>query len=136
MGILAFFGLKKYDTKVYELYGHIVAQARNEAFYTRFGVADTVEGRFDLITLHMFIVLRRLKDLEKEGGKLSQDLFDVMFADMDKNMREMGLGDLRVVIFSKISEVLIDYFCLQASCKAESPELHEKTLPEIFGPHS
>jgi cytochrome b pre-mRNA-processing protein 3 len=108
MGILAFFGLKKYDTKVYELYGHIVAQARNEAFYTQFGVADTVEGRFDLITLHMFIVLRRLKDLEDEGGKLSQDLFDVMFADMDKNMREMGLGDLRVS--KKIKELATAFY--------------------------
>ena len=96
MGILAFFGLKKYNTSIYELYGQIVAQARQEPFYTRLGVPDTVNGRFDLISLHIYIVMRRLKDLGEEGGKLSQDLFDVMFADMDKNMREMGIGDLRV----------------------------------------
>jgi cytochrome b pre-mRNA-processing protein 3 len=95
MGILDFFGLKQYDDSVYKLYGQIVAQARDMSFYRHFGVADTVNGRFDLITLHMFIVLRRLKNFD-EGGGLSQDLFDVMFADMDKNMREMGIGDLRV----------------------------------------
>lgn len=97
MGILAYFGLKKFDDTVYQLYGRIVAQARLESFYTQQGVADTVNGRFDLITLHIYIVMRRLKDLEKgAGNQLSQDLFDVMFADMDKNMREMGVGDLRV----------------------------------------
>ena len=78
------------------LYTKIVNQARRECFYTLYGVPDTVTGRFDLITLHMYIVLRRLKELGAEGSMLSQDLFDIMFADMDKNMREMGVGDLSV----------------------------------------
>ena len=96
MGILAFLGLKKYDDTVYSLYGQIVAQARLEGFYILQGVPDTVNGRFELITLHIFIVMHRLKELGEEGGKLSQELFDVMFGDMDKNMREMGVGDLGV----------------------------------------
>tara|TARA_B100000315_G_scaffold223256_1_gene227896 strand:- start:18417 stop:18959 length:543 start_codon:yes stop_codon:yes gene_type:complete len=96
MGILAFLGFKKYDDAVYRLYGEIVAQARVEDFYTVHGVADTVNGRFDLIALHAYIVMRRLKDFGEEGSQLSQDLFDVMFADMDKNIREMGVGDLSV----------------------------------------
>jgi len=96
MGILAFLGLKRYKNSIYQLYGNIVAQARMEEFYTLHGVPDTVNGRFDLITLHVFVVMRRLKELDGEGAKLSQDLFDVMFADMDKNLREMGTGDLRV----------------------------------------
>ena len=65
-------------------------------FYSLFGVPDTLNGRFDMITLHMFIVLRRLKDIGEDGVKLSQDLFDIMFADMDQNLREMGVGDLSV----------------------------------------
>ncbi len=96
MGILAYFGLKKFKNSVYHLYGDIVAQARNEKFYTVHGVPDTLNGRFDLITLHVFIVMRRLKEIGGQGNELSQDLFDVMFADMDKNMREMGISDLRV----------------------------------------
>jgi len=96
MGILAFFGLKKFDAGVYKLYGQIVAQARLVDFYTTYGVADTVNGRFDLISLHAYIVMRRLKEIGEEGRQLSQDLFDIMFADMDKNIREMGVGDLSV----------------------------------------
>ncbi len=96
MGILAFLGFKKFDDGVYRLYGQIVAQARNVEFYTIHGVADTVNGRFDLISLHAYIVMRRLKDIGEEGSQLSQDLFDIMFADMDKNIREMGVGDLSV----------------------------------------
>ena len=96
MGILAFFGFKKFDDGVYQLYSQIVAQARVVDFYTIQGVADTANGRFDLIALHAYIVMRRLKDIGEEGSQLSQDLFDIMFADMDKNIREMGVGDLSV----------------------------------------
>ena len=87
---------KKYNDDVIKLYSKIISQARNERFYISYGVPDTVNGRFDLITLHMFIVLRRLKEIGSEGSNLSQDLFDIMFSDMDKNMREMGVGDLSV----------------------------------------
>jgi cytochrome b pre-mRNA-processing protein 3 len=90
------FGKRKYRSSIYSLYSNIVNQARTESFYTLNGVPDTVAGRFDMITLHMYIVLRRLKEIGNEGIELSQDLFDIMFADMDKNMREMGVGDLSV----------------------------------------
>jgi len=96
MKLLRIFGFKKYDESVLSLYTNIVTQSRTKSFYRLYGVPDTINGRFDLITLHMFIVLRRLKELGGEGSKLSQDLFDIMFADMDKNMREMGVGDLSV----------------------------------------
>jgi cytochrome b pre-mRNA-processing protein 3 len=94
--LLRFLGFKKYDKLVLSLYASIVLQARTESFYSLCGIPDTLNGRFDLLTLHMFIVLRRLKELGDEGVKISQDLFDIMFADMDKNMREMGVGDLSV----------------------------------------
>ncbi|MDP7625918.1 MAG: ubiquinol-cytochrome C chaperone family protein, partial [Rhodospirillales bacterium] len=96
MEILAFLGFKKFDDGIYRLYNQIVAQARIAEFYTIHGVADTVNGRFDLVALHAYIVMRRLKNIGEEGGQVSQDLFDIMFADMDRNMREMGVGDLRV----------------------------------------
>ena len=96
MKLLRFLGFKKYDNMVLSLYTSIVLQARTESFYSVYGIPDTLNGRFDLITLHMFIVLRRLKALGDEGVKVSQDLFDIMFADMDKNIREMGVGDLSV----------------------------------------
>ncbi|MGB8401496.1 ubiquinol-cytochrome C chaperone family protein [Bradyrhizobium sp.] len=77
------------------IYGMIVTQAREPLFYRDFGVPDTVNGRFDLLLLHMWLVLRRLKSMEAGLG-LSQALFDHFCDDMDDNLREMGVGDLAV----------------------------------------
>jgi cytochrome b pre-mRNA-processing protein 3 len=77
------------------IYGMIVTQAREPLFYRDLGVSDTVNGRFDLLVLHLWIVLRRLKDVEGGPG-FSQALFDRFCDDMDANLREMGVGDLTV----------------------------------------
>lgn len=75
------------------LYAAIVASARQEKFYAEMDVPDTLDGRFDMIVLHMFLVLERLKG-ESEGFR--QRLTDVFFADLDRTLREMGVGDLSV----------------------------------------
>ncbi len=77
------------------LYGAIVAQARLPAFYRDYGVPDTVEGRFDLIVLHLAPVLDRLAEVPALRG-LAQGVFDRFWQDMDHNLREMGVGDLAV----------------------------------------
>ncbi len=77
------------------IYGMIVAQAREPAFYAGLGVRDTVNGRFDMLILHLWLVLRRLQPMDGGNG-LSQALFDRFCADMDANLREMGVGDLTV----------------------------------------
>jgi len=77
------------------IYGMIVAQAREPAFYASLGVRDTVNGRFDMLILHLWLVLRRLQAVEG-GNSMSQALFDRFCADMDDNLREMGVGDLTV----------------------------------------
>jgi cytochrome b pre-mRNA-processing protein 3 len=77
------------------MYGMIVTQAREPSFYRELGVPDRVNGRFDLLVLHLWIVLRRLQ-LVEGGSALSQALFDRFCADMDANLREMGVGDLTV----------------------------------------
>ncbi len=78
------------------LYGAVVAQARRPEFYGTCGVPDTLDGRFDMIALHAFLLMRRLGREGEAGARLSQALFDTMFADMDRNIREMGVGDLGV----------------------------------------
>lgn len=78
------------------LYTAAVRQARDPALYTEGGVADTLDGRFDLIVLHVVPLMRRLRQCGEAGRGLSQALFDVMFDDMDQSLREMGVGDLRV----------------------------------------
>jgi cytochrome b pre-mRNA-processing protein 3 len=77
------------------IYGMIVAQARDQVFYRDLGAADTVDGRFDVLLLHLWMVLRRFRSM---GGaaNVSQALFDRFCEDMDANLREMGVGDLTV----------------------------------------
>jgi cytochrome b pre-mRNA-processing protein 3 len=77
------------------IYGMIVAQAREPVFYQAIAVPDTVEGRFDMVLLHLWLVLRRLRRLPDDAG-LAQGLFDHFCSDMDANLREMGVGDLTV----------------------------------------
>lgn len=77
-----------------KLYQTAVDQARLPGFYKDWGVADTVDGRFDLITLHVFLLIDRLA--AGSQAELAQALFDDFFADMDENLREMGAGDLGV----------------------------------------
>ena len=77
------------------IYGMIVTQAREPLFYRDLGVPDTVNGRFDLLVLHLWMVLRRVSSIEG-GVALSQQLFDRFCDDMDANLREMGVGDLIV----------------------------------------
>jgi cytochrome b pre-mRNA-processing protein 3 len=78
------------------LYGAIVAQARLPRFYRDYGVADTVDGRFDLIIAHLALLLRRL-DADGEAGRdLGQKVFDLFCQDMDRNLREIGIGDLKI----------------------------------------
>ena len=77
------------------IYGMIVAQAREPVFYRVFNVPDTVNGRFDMVVLHLWAVLRQMR--KSDGGEIaSQALFDHFCSDMDANLREMGVGDLTV----------------------------------------
>ena len=75
------------------LYGAIVAQARAAHFYAEMGVPDTVSGRFDMVLLHVVLVLRRLRQGEARERALAQGLFDAFCRDMDHNLRELGISD-------------------------------------------
>jgi cytochrome b pre-mRNA-processing protein 3 len=93
--IFQFFRRTRDDPSIASLYGAIVAQARTEALYQRFGVPDTVNGRLEMILLHVVLLLRRLNE-EPDGAPLGQAVFDLFCQDMDDNLREMGVGDLAV----------------------------------------
>src|ERR1700733_12293498 len=77
------------------IYGMIVTQAREPLFYRDLGVPDTVNGRFDLLILHLWMVLRRFRSIQ-DAAHVSQAFFDRFCEDMDANLREMGVGDLTV----------------------------------------
>jgi cytochrome b pre-mRNA-processing protein 3 len=94
--ILKRFRLKPRDRNIDKLYGAIVAQSRCVAFYASFGVPDTIDGRFDLLVLHIVVLLRRLNRIVPAGRDVGQDLFDRFCRDLDANLREMAVGDLAV----------------------------------------
>jgi cytochrome b pre-mRNA-processing protein 3 len=78
------------------LYGAIVAQARLPDFYLSLAVPDTVEGRFDLIVLHVHLLFRRLAAESETYRAVGQAVFDRFLEDMDASLRELGVGDLGV----------------------------------------
>lgn len=90
------FSRKSTKSNAEALYTRIVRQSRRQEFYADLDVPDTLDGRFDLITLHVFLVLRRLNAEGNSTENLGQALFDVMFMNMDASLREMGVGDLSV----------------------------------------
>ena len=95
-GMAVLRGNRRHERAAHALYGAIVAAAREPAFYDRLGVPDTMDGRFGMIGLHAALVMRRLRTAGPEGQPLAQALFDLMFADLDRNLREAGVGDLSV----------------------------------------
>jgi cytochrome b pre-mRNA-processing protein 3 len=87
---------RRYESSIEKTYGEIVKQARRPELMINFHVTDNIDGRFDLLCLHMCLVLKRLKSNPELTRQYSQDLFDFMFLDMDQSLREMGVGDLSV----------------------------------------
>jgi cytochrome b pre-mRNA-processing protein 3 len=78
------------------LYGSSVTAARLRNFYAQWGVPDTVQGRFEMVTLHVALVLRRLGREGEAGRSLGVALTEAFVVDMDDTMREMTFGDLAV----------------------------------------
>jgi cytochrome b pre-mRNA-processing protein 3 len=87
---------RKDEARVHAIYAAIVAQARQPVFYSSLGVPDTLAGRYDMLVLHAFLYMHRLKDAPEEAKEIAQKVFDLMFSDMDRNLREIGIGDLTV----------------------------------------
>lgn len=97
MGLLGLFARKPHERAGFALYGAAVAAARRPLFFDALGVPDTLDGRFDIVSLHVGLLVCRLaRDPDPRGKDLAQAVFDAMFADMDVNLREMGVGDLVV----------------------------------------
>ncbi len=113
----------------YELYGAAVAAARQPFFYHDLGVPDTLDGRFDLVGLHAFLLIRRLQREGAEGAALAQAVFDAMFNDMDVNLREMGVGDLSV---GKKVRAMWEAFHGRATVYADAMEAGPELLAEAL----
>lgn len=114
----------------YALYTGAVRAARDPGFYDGLGVPDTLDGRFDLVGLHVFLLIDRLRDAPAPGPGLAQAIFDAMFADMDFNLREMGVSDMRV---GKRNKEMWEAFHGRATAYAEAAAKEDGSLSEALG---
>jgi cytochrome b pre-mRNA-processing protein 3 len=85
-----------HDRTARQVYELIMAKARQRALYEHLYVADTVEGRFDMLVLFAVLLMRRLSTGPHAARHLGQAIFDHLFRDMDRALRQQGVGDLSV----------------------------------------
>lgn len=78
------------------VYKKAVAQARQEVFYRSLSVPDTVEGRFDMIVLHIFLLLHHWKPNYGKDDELGKFVIEAFFSEVEHTLREMGIGDLSI----------------------------------------
>lgn len=133
--ILRLFRPRKDRARVRAIYAAIVAQARQPAFYAELGVPDTLEGRYDMLMLHAFLYMHRLKDEAEPVKDVAQDVFDFMFSDMDRSLREIGVGDLSVP--KKIKKMAQAFYgraaAYDAALAKAGPDLTEAVQRNVFG---
>jgi cytochrome b pre-mRNA-processing protein 3 len=79
-----------------KLYASAVVQARMAAFYRDFGVRDSMEGRFELFSLHVIFLIERLKGQGEAAAETSQAVFDAYVKGLDDAFREIGVSDTSV----------------------------------------
>lgn len=125
--ILSLFRKSTATEPVYAVYRAIVAQSRQPRFYAEWSVPDTVTGRFDMISLHLALLFRRMRANTGPGKEFSQAVFDLFFKDMDRSLREMGAGDLAVP--KKIQKMGNLFFGLLAAM-SEAMDRHDQPALE------
>jgi cytochrome b pre-mRNA-processing protein 3 len=94
---MGWFRAKPEVERAAKLYVQAVAQARAPGFYRDLGVPDSFDGRFEMVALHVYLLVRRLKDdTDPAARALARALVEALFADMDRTFRELGAADLGV----------------------------------------
>ena len=79
-----------------QLYAATVLQARQPALYEQLGASDTPDGRFEVYTLHVLLLIERLRAVGRDASAVSQALFDAYLSGLDNGLRELAVGDLSV----------------------------------------
>jgi cytochrome b pre-mRNA-processing protein 3 len=116
-------------------YRRIVEQARRPGFFLDGGVPDTVDGRFELICLHAFLYLHRLRGEQPRSGRHGRRFVVAMVADFDRSLREMGTGDLSVGReVKRMTEGFYGRFAAyEEGLAAEEAELRSALRRNLFG---
>lgn len=99
MTLRRLFGLDAAESSAERAYRALTGFSRNPYLYREFAVPDTFDGRFDALALHLAIYLAALRAREKDSAEIpthARRVTEAFLADMDRTLREAGLGDLRV----------------------------------------
>lgn len=112
-------------TVIEGLYAAVVESARQPVLFTDLGMRDTFEGRFDCLTLHAALVLRRLNAFPVPGPEMAQELIDAIFRHFDRTLREMGVGD---TIVPKRMKALAEAFLGRSGAYDEALRAGHETL--------
>lgn len=125
------FSRRKYQSNAESLYAAIMAQARQAHFYSRWSVPDTLDGRFEMLVVHAFLVIRRIKGCGETGRKVAQSLFDHMFVDLDQAIREEGVSD--VAVPGKIKAMASAFYGRAAHYEEALAEADHQMLAQVIG---
>ena len=115
-----------------DIYGAIVSQARHPQFYVNLGIPDTPIGRYDMVVLHLFLVLERLREDGDATEKLQRLLLETFVADMDDSLRELGTGD--VVVGKRVRRAAAGFYDRARDYRAAMTE-SDQALGRAFVRH-
>lgn len=116
----------------HDFYGSIVALSRQPHLFDEFGIPDNIEGRFEVLTAHMFLFMERLRREGKAGAPIAQELVDLCFRDLDVSNRELGVGDLKVPKkMRRLAAIFADRIeGYRETIEADDPALLERKIAE------
>jgi cytochrome b pre-mRNA-processing protein 3 len=118
-------------TTIAALYTRIANASRAPGLYAALGIPDSLEGRFESLSLHMILALRALRELPPPADDVAKDLTDAFFRDLDASLREMGVGD--TVVPKRMKKMAAAFY---GRAQAYDPALNagdEAALAEALG---
>ena len=118
--------------KAGEIYGAVVTQARQPDFYLKLAIPDTPQGRYEIVVIHLFLVLERLRGAP-HAGELQRVLIETFVADMDASLRELGTGDLSVG--RKVQRAAAGFYARSGDYRAGLAESGEQALEQALTKH-
>ncbi len=133
-----FFAKKAERIAAYKIYSSLVTQARNSVFYDDYGVEDTMDGRFEMILLDLFLVDNCLEEKGEGFIRFRRFLQEAMVSDIDRSLRELGVGDMSVgKEMKKVGSAWLGrkaaYLAAISDAEADKRDLKEVVQTNIYG---